>query len=141
MAGYDRALYQMYLAEIPMFSKCSAAQLDLIAQLGEADSVGDAVDVVKEGDAGDAFHVIVSGAAKVRRGGHDVATLGPGDYFGELSLFDPAPRNATITSVGSLTCVVMSRAAFATALDEIPTVRDALLHGMAHRIHVLDQRV
>jgi len=141
MAGYDRALYQMYLAEVPMFSKCSAAQLDLIAQLGEADSVGDAVDVVKEGDAGDAFHVIVSGTAKVRRGGHDVATLGPGDYFGELSLFDPAPRNATITSVGSLTCVVMSRAAFATALDEIPAVRDALLHGMAHRIHVLDQRV
>ena len=141
MAGYDRALYQMYLAEIPMFSKCSPAQLDLIAQLGEADSVGDAVDVVKEGDAGDVFHVVVSGAAKVRRGGHDVATHGPGDYFGELALFDPAPRNATITSVGSLTCVVMSRAAFATALDEIPAVRDALLHGMAHRIHVLDQRV
>lgn len=141
MAGYDRALYQMYLANVPMFSTCSADQLDLIAQLGEADSVGDAVDVVKEGDAGDAFHVVVSGAAKVQRGGHDVATLEPGDYFGELALFDPAPRNATITSVGSLTCVVMSRAAFSQALDEIPAVRDALLHGMARRIHELEQRV
>jgi CRP-like cAMP-binding protein len=42
--------------------------------------------------------------------------------------------------VGDLTCVVLSRAAFTRALDEIPAVRDALLHGMARRIHELDQR-
>ena len=78
----------------------------------------------------------------MQRGGHEVAELEPGDYFGELSLFDPAPRNATRhRRPTSLSCVKMTRVAFTQALDEIPAVRDALLHGMAHRIHELDQRV
>ena len=141
MAGYDRALYQMYLSRIPMFSSCSNEQLDLIAQLGDAISVADAHDVVREGDAGDGFYVVTSGSAAVRRGGQEVARLAPGDYFGELSLFDPAPRNATVTAAGPLSCVMLSRAAFTKALDEIPAIRDALLQGMARRIHELDQRV
>jgi CRP-like cAMP-binding protein len=67
--------------------------------------------------------------------------LGPGDYFGELSLFDPALRDATITAVGPLSLVALSRVAFMQALDENPTFRDSLLHGMAHRLHELDKRV
>ena len=65
--------------------------------------------------------------------------LGPGEYFGELSLFDPAPRDATVTAIGRLSLVAMSRVAFMKALDEIPTFRDSLLHGMARRLHELDQ--
>ncbi len=141
MAGYDRALYQMYLSRVPMFSSCTTEQLDLIAQLGDAISVADAHDAVREGDTGDGFYVITSGHATVRRGGQDVSRLAPGDYFGELSLFDPAPRNATVTAAGTLTCVTLSPAAFTEALDQVPAIRDALLHGMARRIHEIDQRV
>ena len=96
---------------------------------------------VREGDVGDGFYVVTSGSATVRRGGREVARLAPGDYFGELSLFDPAPRNATVTAAGPLSCVMLSRAAFTKALDEIPAIRDTLLQGMARRIHELDQRV
>jgi CRP/FNR family transcriptional regulator len=141
MAGYDRALYQMYLSNVPLFSSCTDEQLDLIAQLGDAVVIEDARDVVREGESGDAFYVISSGHATVRRGGNDVAKLAPGDYFGELALFDPAPRNATVTAAGDLTCVKLSRAAFTKALDQVPAIRDALLHGMAQRIHTLDQGV
>jgi CRP/FNR family cyclic AMP-dependent transcriptional regulator len=141
MTGYDHALYQMYLSRVPMFSVCTPDQLDLIAQLGEAVSVGDASELVREGETGEGFYVITDGAAIVRRGGQEVARLAPGDYFGELSLFDPAPRNATVAAAGNLACVMLSRAAFGRALDKIPAVRDALLHGMARRIHELDQRV
>ena len=141
MAGYDTALYQMYLSKIPMFSSCTTDQLDMIAELGEAESAVDAHDVFREGESGDGFYVITSGHATVRRGDHDVAKLAPGDYFGRLSLFDPAPRNATITAQGNLTCVMLSRAAFTRAMNEVPAIRDALLHGMARRIHELDQRV
>jgi CRP/FNR family transcriptional regulator len=140
MAGYDRALYQMYLEQVPMFSSCTAEQLDLIAQLGDAIAVEDGHDIVREGDSGTGFYVVTSGAAVVTRGGREVARLAPGDYFGELALFDPAPRNATATASGNLTCVMLSREAFAEALDKVPAVRDALLHGMARRIHELDQR-
>jgi CRP-like cAMP-binding protein len=141
MAGYDRALYQMYLSKIPMFSTCTADQLDVIAQLGDAVTTVDGRDVVQEGDAGDGFYVITSGRAAVRRSGKEVAQLAPGDYFGELSLFDPAPRNATVTAADTLSCVMLSRASFTQALDKVPALRDALLHGMARRIHELDRRV
>jgi CRP-like cAMP-binding protein len=140
MTGYDHALYQMYLSRVPMFSSCTADQLDLIAQLGEAVSVGDGRDVVRQGEVNDGFYVITDGSAIVQRDGEEVARLAPGDYFGELSLFDPAPRNATVASAGGLSCVMLSRTAFGQALDKVPAVRDALLHGMARRIHELDQR-
>ena len=142
MAGYDTALYRMYLANIPMFHQCTAEQLDVIAELGESVSLTEGQDAVREGAVDDGFFIVTSGNALVSRGGENVTTLDLGDYFGELSLFDPAPRSATVTAgSGGLACVKMTRATFHQALDDVPTVRDALLHGMARRIHELDQRI
>ena len=139
--AYDRGLYQMYLSRIPMFTHCTPEQLDVLAGSGIAVTQEDGRDVFKEGDPGDGFYVVSSGRAMVRRGGKEVARLDVGDYFGELSLFDPAPRNATVTAVGELACVVLSPDNFTGVLDKVPELRDALLHGMAHRIHELDRRV
>ena len=139
MAGYDRSLYQTYLSSIPMFKSCTTEQLDRLAELGTAVSMTDAP-IVSEGDPGDNFYVITSGNGRVTRGGREVAELGPGDYFGELSLFDPAPRNATVSAVGPMSLVSLSRDSFVQALDEMPAIRDTVLHGMAHRIHELDAR-
>ena len=139
MSGYDRALYQTYLASVPMFRSCTPEQLDRLAELGTAVAAQDS-DIVREGDAGNEFFLITSGTARVSRGGTAVTDLGQSDYFGELSLFDPAPRNATVTAVGEVTLVSLSRDAFRQALNEMPPIRDALLHGMAHRLHELDAR-
>lgn len=141
MAGYDRSLYQMYLSRVPMFSSCTPEQLDRLAELGDAIAVPDGRAIVSEGDAGESFFVLTSGKVRIERGGREVATLGAGDYFGELALFDPSPRNATVTAVGQVSLVAMTREAFLRALDQAPAVRDALLHGMARRIHELDARV
>ena len=140
MAGYDRSLYQTYLHSIPMFASCSAEQIDHLAQLGDAVTVTDGHAIVREGETGDTFYVVTSGKVRVTRGDREIASIGPGDYFGELALFDPAPRNASITAVGSVSLVALSRSAFTAALDEMPSLRDAILHGMARRIHELDQR-
>jgi cAMP-dependent protein kinase regulator len=140
VAGYDESVYRMYLAEVPMFARCTTAQLDLVGRLGEADVYQPGQEIIREGDAGDGFYLLTGGHAQVQRGDRAVADLGPGDYFGELSLFDPAPRNATVRAVDTVNCVVLAPDAFRRALDEIPAVRDALLHGMAQRIHELDAR-
>ena len=140
MAGDDGSEYTAHLSKIPIFGSCSAEQLERLAELGNPRTVDDSDDVVREGDKGGTFFVVTGGTARVSRGGRDVGTLGPGDYFGELSLFDPAPRDATITAVGQLTLVSLSRVAFMQALDEIPTFRDSLLQGMARRLHHLDKR-
>ncbi len=140
MAGYDRSLYQMYLSQVPMFRSCTPEQLDRLAELGDAVTTAEGHDVVREGEPGDAFYVVASGKASVSRGGREVAGLGTGDYFGELALFDPAPRNATVTAISRVSLISLSRDAFAEALAEMPSIRDSLLHGMAQRLHELDAR-
>jgi CRP-like cAMP-binding protein len=135
----DGVQFTERLSEVPIFGSCTVEQLERLAELGNTKTVSDADDVVREGDKGGTFFVITNGRARVSRGGHDLDMLSPGDYFGELSLFDPAPRDATVTAVGDLSLVSLSRAAFMQALDEIPTFRDSLLHGMARRLHELDR--
>jgi CRP-like cAMP-binding protein len=140
MAGYDRSLYQAYLSQVPMFSRCTTAQLDRLADLGTAVSAPPGHDIVVEGDPGEEFFVITSGRAQVRRGGHDVAKLDAGDFFGELALFDNAPRNATVTADSDVALVSLSRIAFEKVIAEMPAIRESVLHGMAHRLHELDSR-
>ncbi|HTL86939.1 MAG TPA: cyclic nucleotide-binding domain-containing protein [Acidimicrobiia bacterium] len=141
MTGYDRSLYQTYLHSIPIFASCTTEQIDHLAQLGDAVTQTDGKVIVREGETGDTFYVVTSGKVRVTRGDREIASIGAGDYFGELALFDPAPRNATITAIGPVSLVSLSRTSFTAALDEMPSLRDALLQGMARRIHQLDQRV
>jgi len=141
MAGDDGSLYKAYLSKIPMFRSCTSEQLDRLAELCTTRTASDSDEVVREGDKGGTFFVIASGSARVSRGGREVDMLGAGEYFGELSLFDPAPRDATITAVGRLSLLSLSRVAFKQALDDIPAFRDSLLHGMARRLHDLNQRI
>jgi CRP-like cAMP-binding protein len=140
MAGYDRSLYQMYLSQVPMFRSCTPEQLDQLAELGDAITIAEGDDVIREGEPGDAFFVVASGKARVSRGDREIAGLNAGDYFGELALFDPAPRNATVTAVSRVSLISLSRDAFTQTLEQMPSIRDALLHGMAQRLHELDAR-
>jgi CRP/FNR family transcriptional regulator, cyclic AMP receptor protein len=139
--SYDEAIFQTYLGEVPMFRACSEDELSAVAYLASPRAVEAGAEIVREGDAGDEFFVLMMGIARVSRHGHDVARLEPGAYFGELALFDPAPRNATITADVPVTMAVLERDRFQAALDAIPAMRDALLRGMARRLHEVDARI
>jgi cAMP-dependent protein kinase regulator len=139
--AYDDTLFQTYLADVPMFRACTREELEAVAYLASPRSVDAGTALIRQGDTGDEFFVLMMGTATVSRDGHDVAHLEPGDYFGELSLFDYAERDATITADVPVGVAVMDRAAFQAALDAVPALRDSLLRGMARRLHVLDARV
>jgi CRP-like cAMP-binding protein len=139
--SYDEAIFQMYLGEVPMFRACSEDELSAIAYLASPRALEAGTEIVREGDTGDDFFVLMMGVATVSRQGRDVGKLEPGNFFGELALFDPAPRNATITADVPVTMAVLERGKFQTALDAVPALRDALLKGMARRLHEVDARV
>jgi CRP-like cAMP-binding protein len=139
--SYDEAIFQIYLGEVPMFQACSEEELAAIAYLATATAVEAGSEIVREGDTGNDFFVLMMGTATVTRHGHEVGKLEPGNFFGELALFDPAPRNATITADVPVTIAVMKRNRFQAALDSVPALRDALLKGMARRLHEVDARV
>ncbi len=95
--------------------------------------------LVREGEAGREFVVIVDGTASVERDGTEIATLGPGSHFGELALLDEQPRNATVTASTELRIQVIDRRAFQTLLDDSPHLTKNLLLATARRLHDLDE--
>jgi CRP-like cAMP-binding protein len=136
--AYDETIFQMYLGQVPMFQDCTEEELSAVAYLASPRALEGGTAVVREGEKGNEFFLLMMGTATVSRQGREVADLKPGDYFGELALFDPAPRDATVTADVPLTVAVLERDRFRTALDSVPALRDALLRGMARRLHELD---
>jgi CRP-like cAMP-binding protein len=107
--SYDDGVFQTYLGEVPMFRACSEEELGAVAYLASPQALEAGTEIVREGDTGDDFYVLMMGTATVSRQGHDVGRLEPGDFFGELALFDPAPRNATITADVPVTIAMLER--------------------------------
>ena len=92
-----------------------------------------------EGDEGDQLYVVVEGKVKLGRTVPDgreslLAILGPGQMFGELSLFDPGPRSATATAVIDTTVVALSHADLLRWLEGRPVVAQGLLNQLASRL-------
>src|SRR5262249_40308637 len=85
-----------HLAEVPLFSHCSKRDLQEVARGTEVIEVPEGARIVSQGDAGDAFFVLLEGSAVVKRNDNKVGELLAGDYFGELAVLDPAPRNADV---------------------------------------------
>jgi len=140
MGGYDEGVYRIYLGQVPMFAACSTEQIDEIRELAEFRALNPGTVIVTEGETGDEFFVLGSGEAIVRRGGADVARLEPGDFFGELSLFDDAPRNATVVAESGVTVLALGRDQFHRLLGDLPGFRESVLTGMARRLHSLDAK-
>ena len=92
-----------------------------------------------EGDTGDKLYVVADGKVKLGRTSSDgrenlLAILGPGQMFGELSLFDPGPRSATVTAVTDTTFSSLSHEDLLRWLDGRPGVARGLLAQLAGRL-------
>ena len=93
----------------------------------------------REGQRGDRLYVIVNGKIKLGRSSTDgrenlMAILGPGEMFGELSLFDPGPRTATATAVADTELIGMGNESLHEYLKDRPAVSLALLGALARRL-------
>ncbi|MFM2106202.1 MAG: hypothetical protein RL338_1234 [Chloroflexota bacterium] len=103
--------------------------------------------IFSQGDPGDALHVIESGAVKVvipsDEGGEGaiIATLGPGDCFGELSLLDGGERSATAIAQDPTVTSVLRRDAFVSLFEEDPILRRAVLDVLVGQLRRLTLHV
>lgn len=116
--------------DIPLFRTLPKRHLRRIAREAKLEQHVGSVEIVRAGDPGDAFYVIVDGEAEYRATDGEAGTLRPGDYFGELALIDGAPRAATVTSVGELTTLSVARKPFLELLKQEPTIAVGLLSGV-----------
>jgi CRP-like cAMP-binding protein len=107
--------------------------------LGVHDVAADVV-LVRQGEAGDTFYVLLEGEAKVVRNGRKIAELGPGTWFGELALLDPAPRDADVVTVTDATVGILDAKSFRHLLAELPNMTAPLLAGLARRVRDGDRK-
>ncbi|MBW3614794.1 MAG: cyclic nucleotide-binding domain-containing protein [Actinobacteria bacterium] len=124
-----------YLTQVPLFSACSKKDLALIARHSDRITMPAGTAITKEGRVGYEFFILLEGKASVERAGKKIATLGPGDFFGELSLLHRAPRNATVAAVGDVEVLVLGQREFSGLLEAVPSLAHKLLAGLARRIH------
>src|SRR5207248_1496887 len=121
-------LWAEVLAEVPLFAGVPTRVVRKIAGLGSAARFEAKTPIVRAGDSGEAFYVILSGRAEVRRGrGRATAEIGPGAYFGEMALLDGAPRSATVFATSETVCLMLARKPFVKMLKDEPAVAFALL--------------
>jgi CRP-like cAMP-binding protein len=130
--------YEARLANVPLFRACSKKDLRLIAGLADSDTCRAGDVLVREGRRGSELYVIVEGEAQVARGGVRVATLKPGDYFGELAVLRPAPRTATVTATSDMELLIVTSRELAVLVADVPLLARKLLTGMAGRLQEAD---
>jgi CRP-like cAMP-binding protein len=89
---------------------------------------------MREGEPGETFVVLVAGSADVQKGNRQIATLGAGDFAGEIALVTNAPRTATVRTTSHTTALRATRKGFAALLDESPSIQRKVLRALADRI-------
>jgi len=122
------------LAGCPLFRGIDADGLAKLAALATSVDFPAGHVIARQGEIGTGFFVIVSGAVRVVRDGTVVARLGPGEFFGELSVLDRMPRNATVAAEEPTSCLALASWDFENVLLEEPALTLAILRGVAMRL-------
>ena len=129
------------LAERPLFSGLSQKELRLVAGLGTTVSAEPGEMLTSEGTRGLQAFLVVAGSARCLVQGLEVATLGPGGFFGEMSLLDGLPRSATVIADDPMQVTVFDRREFVRLVETSPKIAMKLLTAMADRIRTLDEQI
>lgn len=122
------------LAKVPIFSGCTKRELEAILNAAKDVSHPDGHVIAREGDRGVGFFLILDGTAKVTRGGKRLASLGRGDFFGEISLLDRGPRTATVTATSPIELIGITAWVFRGLLEEHPSIAMKMLEVIAGRL-------
>jgi CRP-like cAMP-binding protein len=119
---------------VPLFARCSKSELERIAQLADEVDLAAGKTLTKEGGTGREFFVLLEGTAEVSRDGTALASIGPGDFFGEIALVTDVPRTATVTTSSPVVALVITDRAFRELLREQPEIQGKVLEAVAERL-------
>jgi CRP/FNR family cyclic AMP-dependent transcriptional regulator len=122
------------LKGVPLFEGFSRKELVQLERVCEDLQVEPGKVLCEEGQIGHEFFVLVDGKVQVTRKARHVATLGGGDFVGEIALITEMPRTATVTAETPVRLFVMTRREFHSVLDQNPNVERKVLRALARRL-------
>lgn len=132
MAAKDNKLAD--LSRLWLFSSLSKKELVTLGKRADEVKIPAGKVLCEEGKPGHEFFMIIDGGAAVMRNGREIAHLGPGQSFGELSLLDRGPRSATVVATTDMDLLVLGQREFSGVLDEVPGLAHKILAVMAERL-------
>ncbi|PYM03502.1 MAG: hypothetical protein DMD82_16770 [Candidatus Rokuibacteriota bacterium] len=132
LVGQDEKIER--LQEVPIFEGCSRRQLRALARItGVFDAPAESV-LMRAGEPGREFFFILDGSARVEVSPRKRARLGPGEFFGEMSLLDGQPRSATVVAETPLRLLVINGRHFWPLLKEVPELAQSIMATLSRRL-------
>ena len=122
------------IARVPLFCRCSKGELRLIGQLADEVDLPAGKTLTKEGTRGREFFVLLEGGAEVSRRGRVIASVGGGDFLGEIALVTDVPRTATVRTTSPVRALVITDVAFRELLRTSPRIQTKILEAVATRL-------
>jgi CRP/FNR family cyclic AMP-dependent transcriptional regulator len=122
------------LGSVPFFSGLDEKKLKTIAAQGKELTYKEGGTIVDEGTMGVGFYLILDGKAEVRKGAKLLATLGKGQFFGEMSIIDEKPRSADVVAVAPTRCWALTSWAFGSLVKSHPEIALMMLKEMVKRL-------
>jgi CRP/FNR family transcriptional regulator len=134
------------LASASLFSELSRRDLKRLASATITRAYKKGEGIVKQGEDAVAFYLITKGRVNVMHSGEGqsqtaMATLGPGEFFGEMALLDSYPRSASVVALEDTECLVLSRWDFLAELRSNPFIAVQMLPVLSRRIRKLQQDI
>lgn len=134
------------LSAIPLFNALSDEDMKLVNEIAVEKRVPKNTVVMSERELGDSLYAIVAGRVKVFIGDEEgreiiLKILGPGEFFGEMSLIDKQPRSASVATLDNSVFKVLSHDAFEMALDRAPRIAISVMQALAKRLRDADRKI
>lgn len=95
--------------------------------------------IVKKGDRSLGFYLVLGGSVEVKSDGTTLSKLGPGQFFGEMSILDDQPRSADVVAIEPSRCLVLSISAFKELVSSSPHIAVTILQELARRLRATDR--
>jgi CRP-like cAMP-binding protein len=128
------------IGNVWLFERCSQRELDVLQSAATALQVPAGRVLAEQGELGREFVVIVDGKASVTRDGTEIAVLGGGSFFGEMSLLDGRPRSATVTTLEPTQILVLTSGGFRNVVNTMPSVDRKMLAVLAERLRDIETK-
>ncbi len=122
------------LARASFFRQIARSDIERIANACTERSYSAGDTIVTEGEPGVAMFIVTSGSAEVTKGGKSVDTIGSGEFFGDMALFEGFPRSATVTAVSDLEALAITEWDFQAELRTTPGLQTQVLKVLVRRL-------
>jgi CRP/FNR family cyclic AMP-dependent transcriptional regulator len=122
------------VAAVPLFTFLERKRVESICNVGKRLHYDPSHKIVKEGEKGIGFYLILDGEVEIRRKEKSLAKLGKGQFFGEMALLDNQPRSADVIALKPTTCFGLTSTAFQELMQKQPQITLSIIRELAHRL-------